>query len=483
MNIKAIQKEILIQGKRYISMGINAFLAIIVMYEFLDKRFLSPIFYKIVLVIFFVFLLVKLREVGLKATREYSKWILRKKAIKSSRNFENIFISETKDNKPVFAPYYSLEKIDFRDYKGIMDINLDINPGAPWVFLMGENGYGKTVMLQAIATALYGRDKNTYEYFEDYPGVSLKADLVCKKWRRKTFNAKTSKDKFDFIACYGVNRLSVYSTSNREKEKTPLSGLFKNDTLLENIEDQLINWWGEKQTDSIMYKRYEAVKKALTELMDVEYIEIEPDEYKHRNRVYYYEKDKYGKALSPVESSSLAAGYRAILGMVGDIFISFYNNINYDEINKLIEPRDFKGLVLIDELELHFHPKWQLEMPVMLSKVFPQIQFIASTHSPIPLLGSPPNSVFLKVDRTLEEGIVVQNLKHIENEIKNMLPNTILTSDVFDMDNIISVTNEDLDDIITEDSFRRAQINTELKRQLKILKNNDQDFYDSLTRQ
>ncbi|MCT7908364.1 AAA family ATPase [Arcobacter lacus] len=42
-----------------------------------------------------------------------------------------------------------------------------------------------------------------------------------------------------------------------------------------------------------------------------------------------------------------------------------------------------KGVVLIDELDLHLHPKWQMKIVEDLKKVFPNIQFICTTHSPI----------------------------------------------------------------------------------------------------
>ena len=40
------------------------------------------------------------------------------------------------------------------------------------------------------------------------------------------------------------------------------------------------------------------------------------------------------------------------------------------------------GLVLIDEIDLHLHPKWQRQIVPALKKIFPKIQFFATTHSP-----------------------------------------------------------------------------------------------------
>ncbi len=44
--------------------------------------------------------------------------------------------------------------------------------------------------------------------------------------------------------------------------------------------------------------------------------------------------------------------------------------------------RRSKGLVLIDELDLHLHPNWQRHVVADLKKAFPNIQFVATTHSP-----------------------------------------------------------------------------------------------------
>jgi hypothetical protein len=53
------------------------------------------------------------------------------------------------------------------------------------------------------------------------------------------------------------------------------------------------------------------------------------------------------------------------------------------------------GVVLIDEIEAHLHPKWQREIPEWLKIHFPHIQFIVSTHSPLIAQAADPNGVFV----------------------------------------------------------------------------------------
>lgn len=47
-----------------------------------------------------------------------------------------------------------------------------------------------------------------------------------------------------------------------------------------------------------------------------------------------------------------------------------------------------KGIVLIDEVDLHLHPLWQRIILKQLNHTFPNIQFIVSTHSPIIVVGA-----------------------------------------------------------------------------------------------
>lgn len=73
----------------------------------------------------------------------------------------------------------------------------------------------------------------------------------------------------------------------------------------------------------------------------------------------------------------LSDGERAFLAVLGDLVrrLALANP-------KLDDPLLGHGIVLIDELELHLHPRWQREVVEKLRATFPNIQFIATTHSP-----------------------------------------------------------------------------------------------------
>ncbi|MDR2856012.1 MAG: AAA family ATPase [Methanomicrobiales archaeon] len=60
------------------------------------------------------------------------------------------------------------------------------------------------------------------------------------------------------------------------------------------------------------------------------------------------------------------------------------------------------GVVLIDELDLHLHPKWERQLPNGLKKAFPAMQFIATTHSPQILSELSPDEIILISGETAE---------------------------------------------------------------------------------
>ncbi|KAA0794959.1 AAA family ATPase [Bacillus sp. BPN334] len=75
----------------------------------------------------------------------------------------------------------------------------------------------------------------------------------------------------------------------------------------------------------------------------------------------------------------LSSGFKSCLfiiqGLIKEIEFRFKKE-------KSISVRDFEGLVLIDELDLHLHPHWQSKLIHLLKKVLPKAQIIATTHSP-----------------------------------------------------------------------------------------------------
>lgn len=92
----------------------------------------------------------------------------------------------------------------------------------------------------------------------------------------------------------------------------------------------------------------------------------------------------------PLELGQLSHGERELLAMAGDIArnLAVFGNTS-------VEPHLRTGIVLIDEIDLHLHPKWQREVIPRLEAAFPNVQFIVTTHSPQVLSGLHPDSIII----------------------------------------------------------------------------------------
>lgn len=78
----------------------------------------------------------------------------------------------------------------------------------------------------------------------------------------------------------------------------------------------------------------------------------------------------------------------------------------------------FEGIVLVDEIDETLHPEWQLALIPSLRKLFPKLQFIVTTHSPLMLARLQPDEIVkLKLDE--ETGLVAQDLKILDPRTKS----------------------------------------------------------------
>ena len=91
---------------------------------------------------------------------------------------------------------------------------------------------------------------------------------------------------------------------------------------------------------------------------------------------------KVGDNILPI--GQLSAGYQSLVWMAFDIAyrMAVLNPYKKENIQYT------RGVVLIDEIDLHLHPVWQWNIVKALRTVFPNVQFIAATHSPILLASS-----------------------------------------------------------------------------------------------
>ncbi|MEY4937595.1 MAG: hypothetical protein RIS64_3954 [Bacteroidota bacterium] len=365
----------------------------------------------------------------------------------------------------------ALSRIEVFDFQGIKHLALEIPTHAQWVFLTGENGFGKTSILRAIAKGFIGDE----DFVESLPAQSR--IYVNGYHRNQPFahNAQSKKvSNPDFqMAGYGASRFQIHSmdSGNGSKGKTSQKtySLFNNDGLLINIERILMEAERAKveNKEKTRLKTFDLLKKILLSILPqlanitVEYFEKE--QIPNRYQVRYYEKSNNGKTYEPVKLDDLAAGYRSVLTMIGDMVARLSTHSD----NSL---EDLQGIVLIDEFDAHLHPNYQYELPYLLSTVFPKIQFIVSTHSPIPILSLPKSipAVVLTVSRTIENGITADR-KDDEMEIHRLNPSALLTSPIFGFQQLFArgATSQE---VIPTDDYEDVDFMKKMKARIQSLR-------------
>lgn len=322
-----------------------------------------------------------------------------------------------------------IEKAGIKNFKGIKNTEITFHPG--FNLIKGENGKGKTSILEALAIGLSGyitgvrdiegRNFTNDEVHRDYTrkgdgslseDISLPVEVSIDSvidgygqvsWTRLQGSVSqenaivTSPDDITRIAEEMSNTSDVelplvnYQSVGRVWNlKHNLDNIFREkylrtvgyvDTFTDSSNrDLFLNWcvkmeqiaWQKKQD----IREYEAVKKAAADFMkymdgsDLDYTVT----YDRQFECIVFDD---GRNITPI--NELSAGYQSLIWMVLDIAyrMAVLNPFRLDDIAKT------SGVVLIDELDMHLHPRWQWRIIDSLRKVFPNIQFIAATHSPI----------------------------------------------------------------------------------------------------
>ncbi len=348
----------------------------------------------------------------------------------------------------------ALSRIYISNFQGIKELCIEGLPlTSQWIFITGENGFGKTSVLRAIAKGLIGDESFVA------PSPKEATILVNAVINGQPFNNQfdTSTPNLVSLATYGVSRFRLVggdaTALERSQQKT--YSLFHDDGQLYNIEQQLINY------NAYDKPRFEKLKSIFLRLIPhLKDIAIEPN--KGKPKVIYHEKDDNNQLYEAVSLNDLAAGFRNILTMVGDMVMRLSEKSdNLEELS---------GIVLIDEIDAHLHPKYQYELPKLLAEVFPKVQFIATTHSPIPILGLPKNNkpVILTVERNAENGITIDR-KDDDFNFRQLSPEALLTSPIFSFQTLFA-RDTTADEVMPTSDFNEVIEISAIQERIKKLR-------------
>jgi hypothetical protein len=110
-----------------------------------------------------------------------------------------------------------------------------------------------------------------------------------------------------------------------------------------------------------------------------------------------------GQEAVAIAGVALSHGYQSTFAWIADLI----GHVLLEAKTQELKTTEMEGLVLIDEIDLYLHPTWQANFIPALRRVFPKMQFIATTHSPVVLSSLAPHEIVrLVVDPT--SGDIVQ---------------------------------------------------------------------------
>ncbi len=366
-----------------------------------------------------------------------------------------------------------LKKLEVTKFCGIENLKIDNLPNnSQWIFFTGTNGSGKSSILKALTVALCPKVKEHLDF--DEPGqYKIKTELYRGEKKTIKTNAQAGNVPVkQFVttgfAAYGPSRLltSDYKTKKAiklkelQKRQSYSYSIFHTDGILLDFASEITKLIHESK-DGKTKEKLNIIIETLIECIDpLANIFVNANEKTNteRTETLFVEQDENGNKYSPVKYFHLSSGTKSLIAMIGDMMTRlFLQQPNVYDIAEL------KGLVLIDEIDIHFHPKQQKNLIEALSNSFPKVQFIVTTHSPIPFLGAPKGTIIYNVKRTVNEGVYVQRLDD-KVMFDRIMPNAILNSPIFGLEDLIP-SSKDKDTIpIIEDDFSEIKIYEKLEK-------------------
>ncbi|MGJ0371572.1 AAA family ATPase [Aliarcobacter cryaerophilus] len=331
-----------------------------------------------------------------------------------------------------------IKSINIKDFYSIKNISLENLENKKEIYILGENGDGKSLFLQALTVGLKGVEEG--DVFNLVKSQKEHYELKIEDSNSNTYDSNDKENVYKNLFAYGANRNN--NCQMKEDESGYLT-IFNPSWDLKNPIEWLKYLDHSEKSGKTNIVSVEAAKKLLQELLnsDVQ-IDITPE------TVTFKEKG------SLVTFEQLSAGYKGVITIITDLLVRLSENQP-----NVVSIHEFKGIVLIDEVELHLHPKWKYNFVKRLRDIFPNIQFIMTTHSPTVLLGASKEAVFYKIYK--EDG---------EVKISNQMPNegytnnSLISSPLFDLG---TITSRDYDKTISSDDYIYDKIHQRISEKLK----------------
>lgn len=292
-------------------------------------------------------------------------------------------------------------------------LSLDFNSRRS-LFILGDNGIGKTSLLDLIS----------------FLGQNSKKDSLYESEDKYVYNdhldAQVTMDYIDELDMLGISHLNI-SVSAEVRNKFPSS----DDALricyvkTERTNKKFLEDFNIMLVDN---KNFNEISKICRYVLD---LNAEQGLIRYKGNVYIKNYDN-----SRVKLTSASSGITSIFKIIYSINEKFP-----DYIRSKSNQGFYYGCVLIDELELHLHPKWKKGIAKKLMEIYPDIFFIVTTHDPLILSGLNSSDIILiRKNENEVKSSVVENLPDLQGYGTDLL----LSSPYFGLKNNLPINQDNL---------------------------------------
>lgn len=320
-----------------------------------------------------------------------------------------------------FAGARWIERIELRNVRPIRHLDLDLTRSsaatAGWMVLLGDNGSGKSSILQAVALTLTGAQYRSR--------IGITPDQLLRRGARKgsvrvwlsnlpePVSLEFARGASDFtgtavpqvlLLAYGATRLRAGTGPQVPRsDVSHVENLFDARHELTNPNDWLLG---------LDADRFAQVTRSLHGLLALEpHNEIVRDA--KRGQIFI----SYGKQRDPF--SEMSDGYQSMLVLTCDAMRTM--------LSLWASPEQAEGIVIIDEIGTHLHPRWRMRITAALRGVLPRVQFLVSTHDPLCLRGLEDGEITVINRNDAGDVVTLTDLP----SVKGMRVDQLLTSEHF----------------------------------------------------
>lgn len=349
-----------------------------------------------------------------------------------------------------------INRLKLTNFKGFSEFEQGLN--RRFTLIVGDNGVGKSSVLDAlsvafgsfllgipVATARHIHQREVREFEQDFQGASeftkaypviveaegkirhpvinkdinvhWKRELGSEKGRNTIRDARTlssiaaeayeavknrANPTLPLLSYYGTGRLWQEPSVQKKKSRLSRFDAYRNSHEPRVSSLELMGWLHSERLQEFETERPSSLLAAWSKAVEACFAEPVKVTYSpSRSRL----EVRFENREQTIAYENLSHGQRNILSMIGDIAFKatiLNPHLGAEAVSKV------QGIVLIDEIDLHLHPKWQRIIVPALLNAFPHLQFVATTHSPF-------------IIQSLSEGVLLDlNVMELDDQVHNL---------------------------------------------------------------